>query len=270
MVTPYFTQHSPPALVATLPPIEQISNDDGSGGYQRPCSAAAALDLDVERAGLDDGGARGRVDLDGAHPLEAEHDARRRSRWSRRRARCPRRGARRVCRAAPAQRTRGLHVGGARRADHGERHTGAGVSRCSRSGRRPRSRARSAGPPESGTRRAPRGRAGRERPCSLSSREHRNHDHVPRASRATPYAVTPVDLLRARPADRGTRFGRFAAWDGCRAPTGPMLTALRRAPLLATARRRARPSRALPRRSWTRPGLPCRPGPRRSRPPRPP
>ncbi len=43
MVTPYFTQHSPPALVATLPPIEQISYDDGSGGYHSPCSAAAAF-----------------------------------------------------------------------------------------------------------------------------------------------------------------------------------------------------------------------------------
>ena len=43
MVTPYFTQHRPPALVATLPPIEQISYDDGSGGYQSPCSRAAAL-----------------------------------------------------------------------------------------------------------------------------------------------------------------------------------------------------------------------------------
>ncbi len=30
-------------MVATLPPIEQISYDEGSGGYQRPCSAAAAL-----------------------------------------------------------------------------------------------------------------------------------------------------------------------------------------------------------------------------------
>ena len=29
--------------MATLPPIEQISYDEGSGGYQRPCSAAAAL-----------------------------------------------------------------------------------------------------------------------------------------------------------------------------------------------------------------------------------
>ena len=43
MVTPYFTQHSPPALVAMLPPIEQISYEDGSGGYQSPCAAAAAL-----------------------------------------------------------------------------------------------------------------------------------------------------------------------------------------------------------------------------------
>ena len=43
MVTPYLTQHRPPALVAMLPPIEQISYDDGSGGYQSPCSAAAAL-----------------------------------------------------------------------------------------------------------------------------------------------------------------------------------------------------------------------------------
>ena len=43
MVTPYFTQHRPPALVAMLPPIEQISYEDGSGGYHRPWSAAAAL-----------------------------------------------------------------------------------------------------------------------------------------------------------------------------------------------------------------------------------
>src|SRR3954454_483618 len=41
--TPYFTQHRPPALVATFPPIEQISNDDGSGGYPSPSWAAAAL-----------------------------------------------------------------------------------------------------------------------------------------------------------------------------------------------------------------------------------
>src|SRR5699024_3928001 len=40
---PYFTQHNPPALVAILPPIEQNSTDDGSGGYHSPCSAAATL-----------------------------------------------------------------------------------------------------------------------------------------------------------------------------------------------------------------------------------
>src|SRR5207244_10124858 len=41
-VTPYFTQHAPPALVATLPPIEQMARDDGSGAYHRPCSTTAA------------------------------------------------------------------------------------------------------------------------------------------------------------------------------------------------------------------------------------
>src|SRR6202000_2388783 len=34
VVTPYFTQHRPPALVAILPLMLQISYDDGSGGYQ--------------------------------------------------------------------------------------------------------------------------------------------------------------------------------------------------------------------------------------------
>ena len=51
MVTPYFTQHSPPALVAVLPPIEQISNDDGSGGYHSPCSAAAFFTSTLSRPG---------------------------------------------------------------------------------------------------------------------------------------------------------------------------------------------------------------------------
>src|SRR5699024_12744125 len=37
----YLTQHSPPAFVATLPPMEQNSNDEGSGGYHRPWAAAA-------------------------------------------------------------------------------------------------------------------------------------------------------------------------------------------------------------------------------------
>ena len=31
-VTPYLTQHMPPALVATLPPIVDDSHEPGSGG----------------------------------------------------------------------------------------------------------------------------------------------------------------------------------------------------------------------------------------------
>src|SRR3954447_12249481 len=42
-VTPYFRQHSPPALVATLPPIVDHGELAGSGGYHSPCSATAAL-----------------------------------------------------------------------------------------------------------------------------------------------------------------------------------------------------------------------------------
>ena len=34
-----------------LPPIEQISYDDGSGGYHRPCSATAALTSALYRPG---------------------------------------------------------------------------------------------------------------------------------------------------------------------------------------------------------------------------
>src|SRR3954462_81086 len=33
----------PPALVATLPPMEEIRYEPGSGGYQSPCSAAASF-----------------------------------------------------------------------------------------------------------------------------------------------------------------------------------------------------------------------------------
>ncbi len=40
-VTPYFTHRRPPALVAMLPPIVEISKLDGSGAYIRPTSAAA-------------------------------------------------------------------------------------------------------------------------------------------------------------------------------------------------------------------------------------
>ena len=37
--------------MARFPPIEQISNDDGSGGYQSPCSRAAALTSALSRPG---------------------------------------------------------------------------------------------------------------------------------------------------------------------------------------------------------------------------
>lgn len=43
VVTPYLTQHIPPALVATLPPMVDDSHEPGSGGYQSPCSATAAV-----------------------------------------------------------------------------------------------------------------------------------------------------------------------------------------------------------------------------------
>ena len=39
LVTPYFTQHIPPALVATFPPIVEIATEPGSGGYDRLNSA---------------------------------------------------------------------------------------------------------------------------------------------------------------------------------------------------------------------------------------
>ena len=50
-MTPYFTQHKPPALVAMLPPMLQISNDDGSGGYHMPCSATAFFTSALSRPG---------------------------------------------------------------------------------------------------------------------------------------------------------------------------------------------------------------------------
>ncbi len=37
--------------MATLPPIEQISYEEGSGGYQRPCSATLALTSRLSRPG---------------------------------------------------------------------------------------------------------------------------------------------------------------------------------------------------------------------------
>ena len=42
-VTPYLAQRSPPALVATLPPMVDILKLAGSGAYISPCTAAAAF-----------------------------------------------------------------------------------------------------------------------------------------------------------------------------------------------------------------------------------
>ncbi len=41
-VTPYLAQQVPPALVARLPPMEEIARLPGSGTYQSPFSATAA------------------------------------------------------------------------------------------------------------------------------------------------------------------------------------------------------------------------------------
>ena len=75
MVTPYFTQHRPPALVATLPPIEQISKDDGSGGYQSPCSAAASFTSWLNAPGSTTATWQSVSISMALHPLEAEDDA---------------------------------------------------------------------------------------------------------------------------------------------------------------------------------------------------
>jgi hypothetical protein len=45
------TQHRAPALVATLPPGEQISTGAGSGGYHGPNSSAAAFTSPLGRPG---------------------------------------------------------------------------------------------------------------------------------------------------------------------------------------------------------------------------
>ena len=72
MVTPYLTQHSPPALVAALPPIEHISNEDGSGGYQSPCSAAARFTSTLSTPGWATATRDTGSIADLAHPLEAD------------------------------------------------------------------------------------------------------------------------------------------------------------------------------------------------------
>ena len=93
MVTPYFTQQRPPALVAMLPPIEQISYDDGSGGYHRSCSAAAAFTSALKAPGSTTATLAVRVDLDGAHAFEAEHQAAVDGGGAAAEARCPHPGA---------------------------------------------------------------------------------------------------------------------------------------------------------------------------------
>ena len=55
--------------------MEQISYDEGSGGYHRPCSAAAALTSTFNAPGLDDRDLAGGVDLDRAHPVQGDRDA---------------------------------------------------------------------------------------------------------------------------------------------------------------------------------------------------
>ena len=75
MVTPYLTQHSPPALVAMLPPMLQISNEEGSGGYHRSCWATAFFTSALNSPGWHGGGASNGVDRDVAHLLRRQHDA---------------------------------------------------------------------------------------------------------------------------------------------------------------------------------------------------
>ena len=124
MVTPYFTQHRPPALVATLPPIEQNSYDDGSGGYQSPCSAAAALTSLLKAPGsttatwqvgsISTAAIRSRLST--MPPSTALDPPERPLPGAPRHHRHP------VRRRPP---DRGLHLSGVLRADHG--HGGAGV-----------------------------------------------------------------------------------------------------------------------------------------------
>ena len=88
MVTPYFTQHSPPALVAMLPPIEQISNDLGSGGYHSPCSAAAAFTSALKAPGSTTA-TRVVVSISIARIRSSESTMPPSPRWSRRTGWCP-------------------------------------------------------------------------------------------------------------------------------------------------------------------------------------
>ena len=88
-----------------LPPIEQISYELGSGGYQRPSAAAARLTSTLRAPGSTTATRLARVDLDGAHPLGRQHDAAVDGGAPRRTGPSRRRAARRGCRARLAQRS---------------------------------------------------------------------------------------------------------------------------------------------------------------------
>ena len=100
------------------------------------------LDLDVERAGLDDGDPAGGVDLDGAHPLGRQHDAAVDRERATGQARSRRPAARPGCRArspsawspAPARRSRPARPrAGCRRWRRGSSRSGTSPGRPGRS-----------------------------------------------------------------------------------------------------------------------------------------
>ena len=127
-MTPYFTQHRPPALVAALPPIEHISNEDGIRRVPQSLGRRGLLHLDVERTGLGHGHPAGGVDASisrirsrhstmppstAVEPPDSPQPA-------------PRGTTGTSCRGRPDEHR--LDVGGARRPDHGQRPAGSGIA----------------------------------------------------------------------------------------------------------------------------------------------
>ena len=109
-----------------LPPIEQISNELGSGGYQRPSASAARLTSTLRAPGSTTA-TRLAVSISTArHPLERQDDA---TVDGERAARQPRPGPARhdgdAVRRRPAH--RGLHLLGALGPHGGQRRAGGGV-----------------------------------------------------------------------------------------------------------------------------------------------
>ena len=126
-MTPYFTQHRPPALVAALPPMEQISKDDGIRRIPESVLLDRGLHLGVEQPGLADRGPGHRVDGDVAHLLGGQHDALGQCRGATGQpGACAAGDHRDLMFGAPPD--SGLDVGGAGRPDHGERGPGVGIS----------------------------------------------------------------------------------------------------------------------------------------------